>query len=111
MSTVNPNPVQPKTVTGNSIPQIVNVKLNDYSRPTAGGNATGDAQTAPGVIPGAGAYAAPAAAPVSTGGTQVGPDFGHGATIVIPDSGDRPSGGKADANKGTVGDSGPGLGQ
>ncbi len=40
-------------------------------------------------------------------GTMVGPDFGHGATQVNPDSGDRPSGGKAGADRGTVGDSGP----
>ncbi len=42
-----------------------------------------------------------------TSGTLVGPDMGAGATIVMPNSGDRPSGGKDGADLGTVGDSGP----
>jgi hypothetical protein len=42
----------------------------------------------------------------SAGGYQVGPDMGHGAPIVTPSSGDRPSGGKDSADMGTVGSSG-----
>lgn len=44
-----------------------------------------------------------------THGTQVGPNMGHGATIVTNNSGDRPSGAPdgAVSGGGTVGDSGP----
>src|SRR5437773_1423991 len=42
----------------------------------------------------------------STGGYQVGPDMGSGSAVVIPSSGDRPSGGKEGAEIGTVGNSG-----
>lgn len=107
-----------------------------YGRPTAGGNIVsgtdiggrGDAPA--GAIPNnpimggiattppAGDLMSAAAAPdypavqvganPSTGDTQAGPDMFHGATQVVADSGDRPSGGKADATGGgTVGDSGP----
>lgn len=47
----------------------------------------------------------------STGGTQVGPNFGHGATIIMaqPDATGHPEGDISGG--GTVGNSGPGLGQ
>ena len=75
-----------------------------YGRPTAGGNATGDAPAPAGNV--MGGYSVPAPAPVSTGGTMAGPDFGHGATIVGP-SADRPSGASDVSGGGTVGNSGP----
>jgi hypothetical protein len=81
----------------------------NYGRPTAGGAATGDNQgnAGPGVTPGMGAYTPPGPASVGAANTQAGPDMGHGATIMVPSSGDRPSGGKQDATGGgTVGDSG-----
>jgi hypothetical protein len=47
-----------------------------------------------------------AGASPSTGGTQAGPDMGHGATIVVNDSGDRESGAPdASVSWGTVGES------
>jgi hypothetical protein len=115
MSTVSPKPVAPKVVAPKS--NIVSDSVGGskgYARPTAGGNAAGGSpeggsSNAPaGATPGAGAYSPNLAGnPPSTGATQVGPDFGHGATIVVPNSGDRPSGGKDAADLGTVGDSGP----
>jgi hypothetical protein len=125
MSTVSPKPVPPKVVKPLSLGAITSDSVGGsagYARPTAGNNAApagsalGPGSTAPdapaGVIPGADAYSPNLAGnPPNIGGTQTGPDFGHGATIVVPDSGDRPSGGKQGADKGTVGDSGPGLGQ
>jgi hypothetical protein len=91
MSTVSNVPVPPKNVTPKS--NITSDSAGGsagYARPTAGGNVTGDAAVAPGVIPdGATAYSAPAGAPVSTGDTQAGPDIGSGATIVSQsDAGD-----------------------
>ena len=86
-----------------------------YVRPTAGGNTSGAASGALGTAPGQppagnimGNYSVPSPAPVSTGGTQTGPDMGHGATIVVSDSGSVESG-LPDAQAvggGTVGDSG-----
>ena len=79
MTTVNKQPVQPKTVTGNSIPAIVNVKGNDYSRPTAGGNATGDnVPASAGVTPGPDAYR-----PNLAGNAFPNPTI-DGAAIVAP---------------------------
>jgi hypothetical protein len=110
VSTVSNQPVPPKNVTPKS--NITGGTGGNYGRPTSGGppvagKSEGNAPTssaAPGVIPG---YDfSKLGAPVSTGGTQAGPDIGAGATPVGP-TGDRPSGGKADANLGTVGDSGP----
>jgi hypothetical protein len=59
-----------------------------YARPTAGGNAagvdiSGKAVDAPaGPVPSPNSVNVPGAPP-STGGTQVGPDMGHGATIIL----------------------------
>jgi hypothetical protein len=58
-----------------------------YARPTAGGNAAGkDIAGKPvdapaGVIPASSINKT--GAPPSTGGTQVGPDMGHGATQIL----------------------------
>lgn len=53
-----------------------------YARPTAGGNASGDAGDAPaGPTPGYSINMT--GAPVSTNGTQAGPDMGHGATQIL----------------------------
>ncbi len=111
MSTVSKDPVPPKTITPKAFPPRF-----DYGQPTSGGppiagksegNPPSTAAPA-GVAPSMAAYSpAPYRGEVpGTSGTMVGPDFGHGATQVTPDSGDRPSGGKAAANLGTAGDSG-----
>lgn len=114
-----------------------------YARPSAGGNATGNADSPPGSPVGLGSLGVPpgvvppnpvmgaiktvqpsgslslayadagypeamAGQSVSTGDTLAGPDMGHGATIVMGDSGDRPSGApdSATSGGGSVGDSG-----
>lgn len=82
-----------KTLTLQSDPNL-------YVRPTAGGNASGDAAVAPGAVPGSGAYSAPSPAGTGT------PDMGHGATQIVaqPDATGHPAG---DAmGGGTVGNSG-----
>jgi hypothetical protein len=110
MTTVKNTPEPPKNVTPRPAPPRSSAIS---SRPTSGGapqpgrsEGNPPALPPPGVVPSMDAYRPSGPAPVTTGGTQTGPDFGHGATIVIRDSGDRPSGGKADANLGTVGASG-----
>ena len=134
MSTV-PGPNDPAPA-NNAKTLIIGDGSGMYARPTAGGNAAGGtplggSSNAPaGVVPAnpivggselfppsgglAQAYdsaaymEANAGAAPSTGGTQVGADIGHGAAIVINDSGDRESGAPdASTNGGTVGDSGP----
>lgn len=52
-----------------------------YVRPTAGGNASGGAAVPPGPTPAS--SISMAGAPVGTGGTQTGPDMGHGATQIL----------------------------
>jgi hypothetical protein len=108
VTTVKNTPEPPKSVTPKAAPPRY-----DYGRPTSGGHPDAGKQEGtppggdapPGVVPGDSINKA--GAPVSTGGTQAGPDIGHGATIVVPNMGDRPSGGKLDATGGgTVGDSG-----
>ena len=101
-----------------------NVKLvsdsmsGNYGRPASGGppvpgkqegNAPSNPPTAD-KVPGADTYNPQPyrGADVGVAGTQVGPDMGSGATIIVPDSGDRPSGDVAGATGGgTVGASGP----
>lgn len=88
-----------------------------YGRPASGGapvasKQEGNAPSNPpsaDKVPGADAYHPVAAAPVGAADTMAGPDMGHGATIVVPQSGDRPSGGSTpynDITPGTVGESG-----
>jgi hypothetical protein len=84
----------------------------NYGRPTSGGaplagNPAGNPPNEPAPGPTPGYSINMTGAPVSAAGTQAGPDMGQGATIVIPASGDRPSGGKDAADSGTVGSSGP----
>lgn len=81
----------------------------NYGRPASGGAPeAGRPQGTPGPTAGPGPTQGfqydMNGAPPSTGGTQVGPDMGHGATKVGP-TGDRPSGGKESASGGTVGQS------
>ncbi len=83
-----------------------------YARPTAGGAAVGNNQGAgPGPAPGYSISMA-GVTPGSDGtGAQVGPNMGHGATMIVaqPDATGHPSGDIAGG--GTVGNSGSGLGQ
>src|SRR5438128_10116090 len=100
MSTVSNTPEPPKRVTPKAFPP-----RTDYGRPSSGGPPIAGKQEGnppggdapPGVVPDTAAYRPPAPAPVSTGDTQAGTDIAHGATIIVEDSGDRPSGGKPDA--------------
>jgi len=112
VTTVKNTPEPPKSVAPRPAPPRF-----DYGRPASGGspvagkqegNAPSSGAPAGSEVPSMGAYSPQPYRGVAPGdsGDQVGPDFAHGASIVVPDSGDRPSGGKADANLGTVGDSG-----
>lgn len=105
MSTV-PTPGTPAPA-NNAKTTLLSSDPSLYARPTAGYNASGDAAVASGVTPG---YSInPSGAAPSTGGTQVGSDF-QGATQIVaqPDATGHPS---SETGGGTVGDSGPGLGQ
>lgn len=106
---------------------------NLYVRPTAGGNRSGQASgplgTAPDAPPAGNVPANPIkdslsgavndpsyqmanpGADPSVGGTQTGPNFGHGATQIVaqPDATGHPAGDISGG--GTVGNSGKGLGQ
>jgi hypothetical protein len=79
-----------------------------YARPTPGGNATGQNTPAPaGVVPGPDVYR-----PNLAGNVDPNPTI-SGAAIVAPVAQPDATGHPANAagSKGTVGDSGPGLGQ
>lgn len=120
-SSTVPGPNTPKPA-NNAISLILHSDPSLYVRPTAGGNAApGQPEGGSGNVP-AGEVPAnpikgqfadldnPMGAAPSAGGTQVGPDMGHGATIVFTHNDD--TGAQDDGNyKGTVGPSGPGLGQ
>src|SRR5439155_22645236 len=104
MSTV-PGPDSPAPADNHIVHTVSDAKSHDYGRMSAGGNATGDAGDAPaGAVPG---YAVDMdGEPPDTGGTQTGPDIGHGATQVVPEPGATGLAGDASGG-GTVGDSGP----
>lgn len=124
MTTVSKTPVAPKmgSPPNGGKPGAFNIvtdsnspTANAYSRPTAGGNASGPADgplgTAParppaGVVPGPEAYRPPTPGPATAGGTQAGADIGSGATIIKgqPDATGHPA---SETGGGTVGDSGP----
>jgi hypothetical protein len=115
MSTVSKIPVAPKVVSPKS--NITSDQGANYGRPTSGGppvagksegnpNSSG-AGVAPGVIPGAEAYR-----PNLAGNVDPNPTI-SGAAIVRPTSQPDATGHPAGdtSGGGTVGDSGPGLGQ
>lgn len=88
----------------------------NYGRPASGGDPVAGRQEGnPPSNPPAGSFPGPDAYMPQpyrgnvpgTSGTLVGPDMGSGATIVVPDSGNMPSGGDIQPpSGGTVGDSG-----
>jgi hypothetical protein len=110
MTTVSNKPEPPKRIT----PMLVSDSLSgNYARPTAGGNRAGGtpeggSSNAPaGVVPGPDAYR-----PNLAGNVDPNPTI-SGAAIVAPVAQPDATGHPANAagSKGTVGDSGPGLGQ
>jgi hypothetical protein len=109
VTTVSNTPVPPKVVSPKS--NITSDSVGGsagYARPTAGGNATGQNTPAPaGVIPGPDAYR-----PHLPGNVDPNPTI-SGAAIVRPTSQPDATGHPAGdtSGGGTVGDSGPGLGQ
>lgn len=118
MTTV-PTPDTPAPANNAQTKLVSDSMSGNYGRPASGGppvagKSEGNAPTNPPTadkVPGAEAYnPQPYRGNVpGTSGTMVGPDFGHGATEVMPQSGDRPSGGDQAYdmdNPGTVGDSG-----
>ena len=105
-SSTVPGPSTPAPADNHHTTTVSDAMSGNYGRPTAGGNTVGgtplggSSSAPPGNI--MGGYSIPSPAPVSNGGTQVGPDMGHGATIVVNQSGDRPSGGSSPKGGGTV---------
>jgi hypothetical protein len=113
MSTVSNTPVPPKTVAPKSNITSDSVGKDYWNKPTQGGNSAGQTvngrpvDVPPGVVPGAGAYS-----PNLAGNAFSNPTI-DGAKIVAnnaqPDATGHPAGDTSGG--GTVGDSGPGLGQ